>query len=63
MSAYRRVYDSRHMLADCQEPDQLRNPTVVNRVWATFTFSVQVYGIDGRIPASLNVSTLIITYA
>ena len=27
-------------LADCQEPDQLRNPRLGNRVWATFTFYV-----------------------
>jgi len=38
MAAYRRVYDSRHLHADCQEPYQLRNPTLGNRVWATFTF-------------------------
>ena len=33
MAAYRRVYDSRHLQAD-----QLRNPTLGSRVWATFTF-------------------------
>jgi len=38
MAAYRRVYDSRHLRADCQERDQLWNPTLGNRVWATFTF-------------------------
>jgi len=39
MAAYRRVYDSRHLQADCQEPGhQLRDPTLGNRVWATFTF-------------------------
>ena len=39
MAAYRRVYDLRHLQADCQEPDQLRNHTLGNRrVWATFTF-------------------------
>ena len=36
MAAYRRVYDLRHLQADCQ--DQLGNPTLNNRVWATFTF-------------------------
>jgi len=39
MAAYRRVYDSRHLQADCQVPgirDQLRNPTLGNCVWATF---------------------------
>ena len=38
MAAYRRVYDSRHLQADCKEPDQLRTPTLGNGVWATFTF-------------------------
>ena len=38
MAAYRRVYDSRHLHADCQEPYQLRNPTLGNRVWGTFIF-------------------------
>ena len=35
MAAYRRVYDSRHLQAD-----QLRNPALGNRVWATFFISV-----------------------
>jgi len=51
MAAYRRVYDSRQLQADCQGSgissgtpdqtarDQLRNPTLGNRVWATFTFT------------------------
>jgi len=34
MAAYSRVYDLRHLQADCQ--DLLRNPTLGNRVWATF---------------------------
>jgi len=33
-----RVYDSRHLQANCQNRGQLRNPTLGNRVWATFTF-------------------------
>jgi len=37
MAAYRRVYDSRHLQANCQEPGHLRNPMLGNRVWATFT--------------------------
>ena len=37
MAASRCVYDSRHLQANCQEPDQLRNPMLGNRVWATFT--------------------------
>ena len=31
-----RVYGSRHLQADCKNRDQLRNPTLGNRVWATF---------------------------
>jgi len=34
-AAYRRVYDSHHLLADCQEPaslHQLQNPMLGNRV-------------------------------
>jgi len=39
MAAYRRVYDSHHLQADCQEPGSAAEPcTLGNRVWATFTF-------------------------
>ena len=38
MAAYRRVYDSRHLQADSKNRNQLRNPTLGNRVLATFTF-------------------------
>jgi len=38
MAACRRVYDSHHLQADCQEPDQLRNRTLGNRVWRPLTF-------------------------
>ena len=38
MAAYRRVYDSRHLHAD-----QLRNPTLGNRVWATFFIKQAVH--------------------
>ena len=34
MAAYRRVYDSRHLQADCQVPGSPPEPYV----WATFTF-------------------------
>jgi len=38
MAAYRRVYDSRHLQADYQEPGSAPEPyTLGNRVWATFT--------------------------
>ena len=39
MAAYRRVYDSRHLQADCQEPGSTPEPTLGNRVWATFFYS------------------------
>ena len=39
MAAHRRVYDSRHLQADCQEPGSAPEPTHDNRVWATFTFT------------------------
>ena len=38
MAAYRRVYDSRHLQADYKNRDRLRDRTLGNRVWATFTF-------------------------
>jgi len=37
MAAYRRVYDSHHLHA-VKNRDLLRNPTLGNRVGATFTF-------------------------
>jgi len=37
MAAYRRVYDSRHLQADCQEPESAPEPYTRNRVWATVT--------------------------
>ena len=43
MAAYRRVYDSHHLQGDCQKPDQLRNHTLVNRVWAAFTVNLFAY--------------------
>jgi len=40
MAAHRRVYDLRHLQADYKKNrDQLRNPTLGNQVWATFTFT------------------------
>jgi len=35
MAAYRRVYDSHHLQADCQEPESAPG----NRVWAAFLVS------------------------
>jgi len=42
MAAYCRVYGSRYLQADCQKRDQLRKPTLGNRVWATFTFLLAI---------------------
>jgi len=39
---------SHHLQADCQEPDQLRNPTLGNRVWVTFTFLLTFTNIIKR---------------
>ena len=38
MAAYRQVYDSHHLQADCQEPGSAPGPYARCRVWATFTF-------------------------
>ena len=38
MAAYRRVYDSRYLQADCREPGSAPEPYTRYRVWATFTF-------------------------
>jgi len=38
MAAYRQVYNSRHLQVTAKNRDQLQNPTLDNRVWATFTF-------------------------
>ena len=41
MAAYRRVYDSRHLQADCQEPGLAPEPyTLGILVWATFLLPV-----------------------
>ena len=40
----RRVYDSRQLQADCQEPGSAPEPYALgNRVWATFTIFTWVY--------------------
>jgi len=41
MAAYRRVYDSRRCRLTAKNRDQLRNPTLRNRVWTTFAFKQQ----------------------
>ena len=41
MAANRRVYDSRHLQADCQEPGSAPEAYMLgNRVWATFLLSI-----------------------
>jgi len=45
MAAYRRVYDSRHLLT-AKNLDQLRNPTLGSRVWAAFTFLATIVDSD-----------------
>jgi len=43
MAAYRQVYDSRHLKADCREPGSALEPsTLGNRVWAAFTFLFRI---------------------
>jgi len=51
MAAYRPVYDSRHLHADCQELGSAPEPyTLDNRVWATFLLlrEREQDGIDGK---------------
>jgi len=36
MAAYRRVYDSRHLQADCQEAGSAPEPYALESIWATF---------------------------
>jgi len=48
-AAYRRVYDSRHLQADCQKNrDQLRNPTLGNRVVYGLRFLLSHNTTTGR---------------
>ena len=58
MAAYRRVYDSRHLQADCQEPGSAQEPTLGNRVWATFFEFDHVHddAVTGDVSVRLSVS-------
>ena len=38
MAAYRQVYDTRHLQADCQEPRSTPDPMLGYRVGATIAF-------------------------
>jgi len=42
MEAYRRVYDSRHLQVDCQEPGSAPEPYAL--VWATFIIGTKKSG-------------------
>ena len=42
MAVHCRVYDSCYLQADCQEPGSAPDPTLGNRVWATFTFFITI---------------------
>jgi len=42
MAAYRRVYDLRHLQADCLEPGSAPEPYAGKRVWATFFIAERV---------------------
>jgi len=46
MAAYRRVCDSRDLQADCQEPGSAPEPTLGNRVWATFLPTILVVQVE-----------------
>jgi len=43
MAAYRRVYDSHHLQADCKEPGSAPEPG--NREWASFIFTFRRGGV------------------
>ena len=61
MAAYRRVHDdSRHLQADCQEPGSAPNPTLGNRVWATFTFLAASHSESGCIDAPYDVNLVLV---
>ena len=45
MAAYRRVYDSRHLQADCQEPGSTPERYARQSSMGSFTFTVSVVGI------------------
>ena len=44
MAAYRRVYDSRHLQADCNEPGSAPGPyTLGSRVWLPYILPFSLY--------------------
>jgi len=46
MAAYRRVYDSRHLQADCQEPGSALEPCARQSSMATFTLTFYGYHVQ-----------------
>jgi len=45
MAAYRRVYDSHHLQADCQEPGSAPEPyTLGDQIWANFALVIKYSG-------------------
>ena len=57
MAAYRRVYDSRHLQADCQEPRSAPNPALSNRVWASFLYSIYLLYFTNTVQMTSVMST------
>ena len=51
MAAYRRVYDSRHLQADCQEPGSALEPSLGNRVWLPLPYLLQSFAAQ---PSQIN---------
>jgi len=51
MAAYRRVYDSRHCRLTAKNRDQLLDPTLGNRVWATFYLFLPLTLTTGQMSA------------
>ena len=56
MSAYRRVYDSRHLQADCQESESA-HARYSSSLWATFTFFLPLYSLSSKTIHALSIST------
>ena len=61
MAAYHRVYDSRTCRLTAKNCDQLRNPTVGNRVWVTF-FTVKKIHVSSRCSSATVFNILIVAF-
>ena len=62
MAAYRRVYYSHHLRLTTKNRDQLRNPTLGNREWATFTFLPTDFGVRYADVANTRIRVLLYAY-